>query len=65
MTTPSPKPAASAAVECRYCHRAYDPQDPDAAKRHTEPIDCEQSCRCRGKPGCYPCGGSFCVCNSH
>ncbi|MFJ9633851.1 hypothetical protein ACIRU8_39765 [Streptomyces sp. NPDC101175] len=50
---------------CRTCHQDYDETDEEAVKRHTEPVDCEQSCRCRSKPRCYICHGSFCVCNSH
>lgn len=52
-------------VPCLTCHGAYDPNDPAAVARHTEPVDCGQSCRCRGRSACYACGGSFCFCMAH
>ncbi|MBM9507982.1 hypothetical protein [Actinacidiphila acididurans] len=52
-------------VPCRNCHSAYDPTDPAAVTQHTEPVDCGQSCRCRDRPACYTCFGSFCFCMAH
>jgi hypothetical protein len=49
---------------CRHCHGTYDAGDPEAAVLHTRPVDCDCA-RCRGRPGCYSCGGSFCFCGTH
>ncbi len=51
-------------VECSTCRDSYDPNDPVAVKRHTEPVGCGCG-RCDGRPRCYSCGSSFCVCMSH
>jgi F0F1-type ATP synthase membrane subunit b/b' len=46
---------------CNSCHQVY---DTDTADYHEAGIDC--SCgRCRGKPACYVCTGSFCMCFDH
>ena len=52
-------------TECRSCRQEYDETDAEAVKHHTEPVNCHQSCRCRGKPRCYMCRGSFCFCTDH
>lgn len=52
-------------TNCTTCRQDYDDTDEKAVKHHTKPIDCGQSCRCDGRPGCYTCGGSFCFCAPH
>ncbi|GCB50455.1 hypothetical protein [Streptomyces sp. NL15-2K] len=66
---PTPTPGAEDLVPeqlaCRDCRATYDPGNPDEVKLHTEPVNCGQSCRCVGRPRCYTCGGSFCMCAAH
>ncbi|MFF8544739.1 hypothetical protein ACF060_31135 [Streptomyces werraensis] len=52
---------------CHYCRRDYDETNAAAAAHHTEPVACDArpTCRCQGRPGCYPCGDSFCYCSEH
>ncbi len=52
---------------CHYCRRDYDETNAAAAAHHTEPVACNArpTCRCQGRPGCYPCGDSFCYCSEH
>ncbi|MFE1949945.1 hypothetical protein ACFW9D_05685 [Streptomyces sp. NPDC059524] len=54
-------------TNCTSCKGQYDETDARAAAAHTEPVHCNarRTCRCQGKPGCYPCGDSFCLCSSH
>ena len=53
-------------AKCSTCCQDYDPEDAAAATYHTEPVNCGQkSCRCVGRPACYPCGSSFCFCAEH
>ena len=52
-------------VTCSTCHVDYDETDEAEVRRHTDPIqECDCS-RCRGKPSCYLCGSSFCLCGAH
>ncbi|WP_127357491.1 recombination activating protein 1 [Actinacidiphila soli] len=52
-------------AKCTTCRQDYDEADGEAAARHSEPVDCGQSCRCDGRPRCYTCGGSFCARAAH
>lgn len=52
-------------TKCSACHGEYNQLDPDAVKRHTEPISTCSCRRCKGKPGCYPCGDMYCICPLH
>lgn len=52
-------------TNCRTGRKEYDEADVEAVKYHMEPVDCGQSCRCRGKPRCKTCFGSFCFCSAH
>jgi hypothetical protein len=56
--------AATATAVCATCDAEYDAAEPRALKLHTEPKDCNCG-RCRGKPECYMCGSSFCMCPWH
>lgn len=66
---PESGPASGAAdggpITCRHCRGSYDPADADEVREHTEPVNCGQSCRCVGRPRCYMCRGSFCMCAAH
>lgn len=53
---------------CTTCKQDYDESDAVSLKRHTEPVHCSQTHRCRrcyGAPSCYLCQSSFCYCTSH
>jgi hypothetical protein len=63
--TPAAEDLPPGQVACRDCRAAYDPGNPDEVKLHTDPVNCGQSCRCVGRPRCYTCGGSFCMCAAH
>ncbi|MEW5658316.1 hypothetical protein ABGT92_23720 [Streptomyces cinereoruber] len=52
-------------TNCSTCRDEYDEADAEAVKWHTENVDCGQSCRCRDRPRCYFCRGSFCYCAAH
>src|SRR5690242_666793 len=50
---------------CGTCNSGYDPTNAEAVKRHTELVNCGSCTRCRRKPRCYMCFGSFCFCTDH
>ncbi|MEU0978994.1 hypothetical protein LT966_22025 [Streptomyces griseobrunneus] len=50
------------------CGADYDETNAEELKRHTQPVECLQTTRCRrcyGRPSCYYCEGCFCFCTSH
>ncbi len=65
LRTPAAEDLPAGQVACRDCRAAYDPANPDEVTLHTDPVNCGQSCRCVGRPRCYTCGGSFCMCAAH
>ncbi|MGW8387160.1 hypothetical protein ACWGMW_16205 [Streptomyces albidoflavus] len=54
-------------TKCRFCKLEYDETNEAVADGHTTPVACNarRTCRCQGRPSCYPCGDSFCFCSEH